>query len=175
MDDVKHYNQHPKREASFIKPPNILKAKIGTGGLDERVLDRAQRLLEEHAVDFKPLADMYLQRMQNGIDTAHKKLQDNTETDEEDIAQILFPCVQLKSNGGMFHYPLVTRIADRFIQFAEVIETLDDETLEISKAFHSTIKIVVNSKIKGDGGAQGQDLVSELNNVCTRYFEKHPN
>ena len=171
--DIKHYNQKPKRDSTFITPPNILKAKVGTGGLSEQVIVRAQQLLEDHAEDFGPLAEMYLSRMKEGIDKA--KRANKKDESEEAIEKILLPCVQLKANGAMFHYPLITRIADRFVQFMEVVERLDPETLSIAEAFHATIKIVVSGKIKGDGGAQGEALVDELNNACMRYFEKHKN
>lgn len=169
--DVKHYNQKPRRNAEFITPPNVIKAKVGYGGLSNQVLERAQKLLEEHTEDFAPLARIYLDKMKDGIKAARNLSQDSF--DEDQISLILFPCVQLKANGSMFHYALVTRLADRFVQFMEVVECLDNETLDIADAFHSTIKIVVASQIKGDGGAQGEDLVEELNSACMRYFEKH--
>ncbi len=169
--DIKHYNQTPKRDATFITPPNIIKGKVGSGGLSEQVLKRAQKLLETHTADFAPLADIYLSRMLEGIEKAENS---NEEDSIEDlITAILLPCVQLKANGAMFHYQLITRIADRFVQFMEVVERLDEETIEIAKAYHSTIKIVVAGKIKGDGGKQGDALVEELNSACMRYFEKH--
>lgn len=176
MGDVKHFNQKQVREASFIKPPNIIKTKIGSGGLSEELLDKAEELLQEHAKDFKPLAEIYLDRMKTGINTSIKNIEEKklaSINDEKIIEQILFPCVQLKANGGMFQFQLVTRIADRFVQFMEVVDRLDLETLEIANAFHATIKIVVNSDIKGDGGKQGEALVNELNNACMRYFNKH--
>lgn len=170
-EDVKHYNQTPIRNAEFIMPPNIMKAKVGSGGLSEQILDRAQALLENHTIDFTPLAEMYLERMKHGIDEG-RKLKDNSNS-EATIAQILIPCVQLKANGTMFHYPLVTRIADRFVQFMEVVARLDEESLDIADAFHSTIRVVIAGKIKSDGGEQGNALVQELNNACQRYFEKY--
>ena len=60
--DVKHFNQEPKREAKFITPPNILKAKVGAGGLNEAIIERAQDVLENHTVDFGPLAEIYLKQ-----------------------------------------------------------------------------------------------------------------
>ncbi len=171
--DIKHYNQTPKRDATFVMPPNIIKGKVGTGGLSEKVLKRAQRLLETHTADFTPLADLYLERMMQGIEEAEKVENNNEDNLEDLITAILLPCVQLKANGAMFHYQLITRIADRFVQFMEVVERLDNETMEIARAYHSTIKIVVAGKIKGDGGKQGDALVEELNNACMRYFEKH--
>ncbi len=171
MTDIKHYNQEPKRNAEFITPPNTLKAKVGSGGLSDQILDRAQELLEKHTIDFTPLAELYLDRMKTGIDDA-KSLMKNNES-EDLIAQILIPCVQLKANGAMFHYPLVTRVADRFVQFMEVVDHIDEETISIAEAFYTTIKIVVASKIKNNGGTQGEALVDELNNACKRYFDKH--
>ncbi len=168
--DIKHYNQNPKRHAEFIKPPNLLKAKVGSGGLNDQVIVRAQALLENHSEEFAPLAEMYLFQMNQGIDAAAQATSDDNM--EEVIADILLPCMQLKSNGAMFHYPLVTRIAGRFIQFMEVIEDVDAEMLSIAKAFYTTIKVVVSGKIKGDGGAQGEALIEELNNACMRYFDK---
>ncbi len=169
--DIEHYNQKPKRNAKFIKPPNLLKAKVGIGGLSDAIIDRAQKLLESHSEDFRPLGEIYLKQMKDGIDNA---IALGRPTDSEEvIAQILFPCVQLKANGGMFGYLLVTRIAERFIQFMEVVDKIDEETLDIAMAFYTTIKIVLNSQIKGSGGDQGEALVSELNNACMRYFEKY--
>lgn len=169
--DVKHFNQEQKREAKFITPPNILKAKVGSGGLNEAIIERAQDVLENHTVDFGPLAEIYLKQMKEGIDEAVKIGKQSTS--EEDIGKILIPCVQLKANGSMFHYPLITRIADRFVQFMEVVERLDNETLDLANAFLTALKIVISGKIKSDGADQGNALVEELNSACMRYFEKH--
>ncbi len=172
--DEDHFNRPQLRDATFIKPPNIIKAKVGDGGLSDAILNRAQAVLEQHAKDFKPLAEIYLDQMQAGINEASEHQAHGVANEnEEDIAKILFPCVQLKANGAMFQYPLVTRIAQRFVQFMEVVERLDQETLEIATAFHKTIKIVINAQIKGDGGEQGDALVEELNNACKRYLDKH--
>lgn len=169
--DIPHYNQPQKRKAEFIKPPNMIKAKVGDGGLGETILDRAQKLLENNSVDFVPLAEIYLTRMKDGI----KKARDESESEDLEylISGMLYPCAQLKANGGMFHYPLVTRIAERFVQFMEVIECVDSQVLEIAEAFYTTIKAVISGKIKGDGGKYGEELVEALNDACMRYFEKH--
>lgn len=169
--DVQHYNQKPKRKAKFFSPPNFLKEKVGSGGLNDAVLTRAQDLLENHAVDFIPLAQMYVKQMKKGINEAYASGKETTS--EKTISKILMPCVQLKANGTMFHYPLITRIADRFVQFMEVIEQLDEETLEITEAFLTALKIIISGRIKTDGAAQGEALVEELNSACMRYFEKH--
>ncbi|MDH5723517.1 MAG: hypothetical protein OEY94_09380 [Alphaproteobacteria bacterium] len=170
-----HFNQKPKRDAQFITPPNTLKSKVGDGGLTEVILNRAQDLLENNTQDFRPLAEIYLEQMQNGLQSAQNALTADTDENKNEklIAQILYPCVQLKANGGMFHYQLVTDIANVFVKFMEVVERLDAETLEIAQAFYTSIKLIINGQIKGDGGPKGKALMDELNSACKRYFEKH--
>ena len=167
-----HYDQVPRRKAEFIKPPNILKAKVGSGGLNEAILEKAQKLLENNTVDFQPLAEIYLGSLMKGVELA--KATSHEEDSEYVIVTMLYPGMQLKANGGMFHYPLVTSIADKLIQFLEVIEHPDIEAVEIVLAFHTTIRAVVLGRIKGDGGKHGQELLRALHDACVRYFEKNP-
>ncbi len=166
-----HYNQTPRRKAEFIRPPNTLKAKVGSGGLSEDILNRAEALLENNTVDFQPLADMYLGTLMKGIEAA--KEAGPSADREQVIAAMLYPGMQLKANGGMFHYPLVTLAADKLIQFLEVIHEPDIESIEIVLGFHTTIRAVVLGKIKGDGGEHGASLLKALDGACTRYFDKY--
>ena len=169
---TEHYNQVRKRKAEFIKPPNTLKQKVGSGGLNNNILNKAQKLLENNSVDFQPLAEMYLNSIVRGIDVARNSI---AHADSEElIANMLYPAMQMKANGGMFHYHLITKIADKLVQFLEVIEEPDTEALEIVLAFHTTIKAVILGKVVGDGGSHGQDLINALNDACMRYFDKNP-
>jgi hypothetical protein len=167
-----HFNQKPRRRAEFIKPPNILKTKVGSGGLSDDILNKAQALIENTAVDFQPLAEMYLEAVGNGIERARKKT--DRDNPEELIAGMLYPAMQLKANGGMFHYPLVTRIGDLLVQFLEVIEEPDNDAVEIVMGFHTTIRAVVAGRVKGDGGRYGAELIKALDDACYRYFDKYP-
>lgn len=167
-----HFNKEPLRKAEFIKPPNTLKAKVGSGGLSEQILAKAQALLENNAVDFLPLAEMYLNSMMKGIE--HATNSSNGADTENLIAGMLYPAMQLKANGGMFHYILVTQIADCLVRFLEVIEEPDIDAVEIVLAFHTTIRAVVVGRITGTGGRHGEELMAALNEACTRYFERYP-
>ncbi len=163
-----HYNMIPRRKAEFFPPKTSLKLKVGTGGLSENILNKAQALLEGNTHDFRPLGEMYLESMMYAVEKARDSNLDVYS--EELLTHVIYPVMQLKANGGMFHYPLVTDIADHLIQFLEVIETLDKDAIEIIRAFHTTIRAVLLGQIKGDGGALMQALVE----TCYRYFEKHP-
>ena len=166
-----HFNQPQQRSAEFITPPNILKSKVGSGGLSESILDKAQKLLEENTQDFRPLGEMYLKAMDKGVEMA--KGEKNHDDLETLISHILYPAMQLKANGAMFQYDLVSEIAEKLVYFLEVITELDIEAVEIVLAFHTTLNAVVQGEIKGDGGEHGQDLLIALNNACLRYFDKN--
>ncbi len=56
---------------------------------------------------------------------------------------MLYPAMQLKANGGMFRYPLITRISETLLQFLEVIAEPDQDAIEIVLAFHTTIQAVL--------------------------------
>ena len=165
-----HYNQALRRNAEFIKPPNNLKAKVGSGGLSEDILVKAQALLESNAVDFQPLAEMYLNALTRGIE----KCQNPPKRDDTEslIAGMLYPAMQLKANGGMFHYQLVTKIADKLIQFLEVIELPDNDAIEIVLAFHTTMRAIIIGRITGNGGRHGTELMQALEEACNRYFDR---
>lgn len=167
---MEHYNQIPKRKAEFINPPNTLKQKVGSGGISDEILNKAQELLENNTVDFLPLGEMYLNTLMKGIEKTKNAHPD--EDTEHLITLMLYPGMQLKANGGMFHYPLVTKIADKLIQFLEVIDEPDNEAIEIVMAFHTTIRAVVLGRITGDGGRHGEELIDALNKACMRYFER---
>ncbi len=173
MDKIEtpHFSQVQRRKAEFIRPPNTLKNKVGSGGLSEEILDKAQALLENTTVDFRPLGEMYLDSLMKGIERAQSAGK-NAEP-EEIIAGMIYPGMQLKANGGMFHYPLVTRLADRLIQFLEVIEEPDKDAVEIVSGFHTTMRAVIIGQVKGDGGRYGIELVNALEDACYRYFERH--
>lgn len=171
-DNIKHYNQKQRRKAEFVMPPNNLKAKVGSGGISDSILTKAQELLENNTIDFLPLAEMYLSSLQTGIN--HAKECKPEEDKEHIIATMIYPTMQLKANGSMFHYPLITRIANRLVHFLEVIADLDLDAVEIVLAFHTTMRAIVLGKIMGDGGTHGEELFEALDDACMRYFERAP-
>ena len=169
---IQHYNQEPKRKAEFMRPPNYLKQKVGSGGLGEDVLNKAQKLLENNSVDFLPLGETYLESLKRGIEK--NKNAQATEDKEYLISLMIYPAMQLKANGGMFHYPMITAIADKLIQFLEVIDKADIEAMQIALAFHASMRAVLRGKIHGKGGKYGTQLLQALDSACMRYFDKYP-
>lgn len=167
-----NYPSEPRRRAEFIFPPNSLKAKVGAGGLDETVIMKAQKVIDESTIDFVPIGQRYLTSLQEGIRTSEtRRGQLETETL---IATMLYPAMQLKANGGMFGYPLVTSVAARLIRFLEYLKDMNDDAIDIIKGFFDSLQAIL---LMGENAKQvsehGDELYIALDEACARYFEKH--
>jgi len=158
------------RDAELIVPPNKLRGKVGYGGIDTVVLQKAQELIEKNTGDFIPVAEMYLTALAENISKAQKG---DFENDEIAIEALITPAMQLKGQGAMFNYPLITEICSILVSFLEVVKKLDGDAFDAVLAHKMTLKAVISSRIESDGGAQGRALVDALKDACVRYFQNH--
>lgn len=159
-----------KRKPKFITPPNMLKTKVGNGGLSDQILDKAQKLLENNSIDFRPIAEMYLNNFQKAIERA--SYSSSLEADEDVFSDISYPILQLKANGKMFRYKLITKMAEQFLLFLNSINQIDAKVIEIMQAFYTSMMVVVQGEITGDGGLEGQELQDTLQDACDKYLRK---
>lgn len=156
-------------DVRFIKPPNKLKQKVGTGGIDEKLLEKAQHYIEKAELDFVPYAQKFLKELAEFAQEARK----GNDNYKEAKNKLIGPVMQLKANGGMFQYQLVSDVADIALQFLEAIERMDEDAFDVITAHENTIKVIIANKLMGSGGREGYALVKELDKACTRYFSKH--
>ena len=157
------------RKAELISPPNRLKEKVGSGGLDETIINKAQIMLENNTVDFQPIANMLIEVLDEAIHDAKS----GNRNGEEAIEALIYPAMQLKAQGGMFHYQLITEISNILVNFLEVITQIDKDVLDIVVGHRMAIRAVLSGKIKGDGGQTGKELRDALMDACNRYYRAH--
>lgn len=171
-EEKTHFQQVRRRKAEFITPPNKLREKVGYGGISEERLNQAQEIIEENAFDFREMAEGFLADLKEGIDKSYEEL--NGKGPEELISLMLLPAMHMKANGGMFHYPLISRISDTLVQFLEVIREPDRDSLEIVLAFYHTLMMIVRGQIQGRGNRKEEELFYTLEKACYKYFDKNP-
>jgi hypothetical protein len=90
------------------------------------------------------------------------------------IATIAEPSIQLRANGAIFGYPMVTRVSDLFIRFLETLSGLDDDSLEVINGFNAALNAVIVGQIR-QGNEDSEKLYEALEQACDRYFEKIQN
>ncbi len=161
---------YPKgQKTRYINPPNALKQKVGGGGLPPKVLEVGQKTLDENKTDFTPYAQTYLKKI--------KRILQNHEAGKisatEAIELLSDPVMQLKANGGMFGYPLISEIADIVLLLLDNIDEINEDSLQIVRVHENAIHIIVASQLRGRGGREGSALVAELTKACKRFYTKY--
>jgi hypothetical protein len=156
----------------FINPPDRLKKKVGSGGLGKDVLEKAESMIQTQSSDFRAMADDLLLNLYNGISQA-----ETYDREVDDLARvknaIIYPAMELKANGSMFHCALVTDIAEKLVNFTEELDRFNDDALEIVFAFYTTLQAILSSQLIGNSGHHGDELVKALENACQRYYYKY--
>lgn len=156
------------RKPRFIKPKNALKEKVGNGGILASLIEKAQGIIEKND-DFDAVAKSYLGR----LSTVLSQYESHDLIGSDARTLLLNPVMQLKGNGGMFGYRLVSEIADILLFFIENIDGLNMDSLAVVKAHHSALQAIVSARLKGTGGAEGRALLLELEKACGRYYDKY--
>lgn len=164
-------DREPIRRAEFVSPPNTLKMKVGTGGLDEKILIQAQKLIDDSGIDFIPQGQRYLAALHEALrmaETQRGKIEDETL-----IIAMLYPGMHMKANGGMFGYPMVTEVASRLIRFLENVKEPDSDVLDIVHGFSNALQAVMLMGKTPSSAERINDLCRALDEACDRYFIKH--
>lgn len=159
------------QEPRFIEPPNTLKVKVGHGGIPPELLKKSQDYIESSIADFSPYAQKFLDEINGYI----KQLKENKDlrTDRQFINKMAQPIMNLKANGGMFKYPLVSMIADVGLQFIDRAGELNEDGIEILRAHNGSISLILANRLKGYAGPEGNKITEELREACNRYFKKY--
>lgn len=155
------------KRVKVIKADYLLKDKIGTGSINEEVVDLCQAILDNNPFDFAPIAYQHLSELTTVIEQAQKH-----ELTRDEATEKMTECVmQLKANAPMFGYDLVGKLANIMLSFLESISDIDDHAIEIVSAHHDTLHAIITKKMRGKGGEAGKQFETELKSACERYFK----
>lgn len=158
-----------KTKAKFYTPQNTLRLKTGYGGIDPVVMERAEMLIQKNDVDFSGMAKDILARLDKAVEAVKREDQRS----KEGINRLVAPIMELKANGAMFKFPLLSDVAGIALDFLENIDHLNDDAFEIVNIHSQTLRIIVAQDLRGTGGKQGHILVNELIAACQRYNKKY--
>lgn len=152
-------------KSKLVKPENTLKKKVGHGGFDEATLNKAQHMIENNDVDFRPIATEFLELLGQVL----TDIKSGAIKPEDAVNNIMYPSMQLKAQGTLFHYPLISKISHVLVDFLETIPLADPDIIEIVEAYKKSITAVVALQLKADNSKAGNDLTNALADACDRY------
>jgi hypothetical protein len=155
-----------RSETRLVKPENILKRKAGTGGFDECTLVKAQDMIQTNTIEFVPLANDLVFQLGNLL-SAIKADPKNATKDQ--IGEIMYPLMQFKSQGALFHYPVITKMSHILLDLVENLPGFDSNVVDILDAYKKSVAAVLKLNIKNENNKIAKDLCRELGDACDRY------
>ena len=153
--------------AELIIPQHKLKEKVGSGGIDKSIIALAQQQLDSNTIDFKPIGFHLVSMIESALLDIHTgKLRGKNA-----IKSLLYPAMELKAQGTMFHYPLVSNISDTFINFLETVTELDADMISLAAGYRLANQAILSKNLKGDGGPAGKKLRTALLEAYNRFYK----
>ncbi len=156
-------NKSADERVQVINPPPTLNAKVSIGGpgaVDKATLERAEAVIADLSGDYLKWAQEDLRQIQVAIDSID--LNSDAEELQKVLDRIFAISHDIKGQGGSFGYDLMTIIGSDLCRFAETIETLKSSDVEVIGLHVDTMKRVIADEIKGDGGKEGEVVLSGL-------------
>ncbi len=162
---LNNYTQLSRAEMSknsssqFIKPPNVLKAKMD-GNLknpDEDLIARAEKAMEELSSEFSQWINEDVEKLSVAFN--------NYYADPSNLeARKSFECAahDLKGLGSTYEFPLVTRFAGDLHTIIENADAGSAPDKKVAKAYVDSIRAIVSQNIKDPDNPVAQALLAEL-------------
>ncbi len=157
----------------YFEFTNRLAAKVGglaqgaeMPKIDIEVLKAVEAKIEEMAGDYSNWVEDEIKRMDESL----HKLQAPDANLRVLIARINRGAHEMRGQGGIFGYPLITEFAKSlFLSTNRTFNGISENEFELLKAHIDAIKVVIAEKIDGDGGENGRALLSGLQAAIKKY------
>ncbi len=150
----------------IIKVPNLLRAKIGnkTGPDLNQIVKQAEAALDG-------MSHLYEGWIRDYLDTINKAMseaQASVPPDPDAIARIRKASHELKGQGLTLGYPLLTQVGHMLHGFIDRDEACAARNLDLIAAHIGFMNLVVQKKIRGDGGPEEEMLLGALGQAARK-------
>lgn len=151
----------------FVHVSNKLKKKVGEGAtaFDPGVFIRAAEVVKNLSSSY---IDSIAPKEMRDLNYIWQALQHFPEKSGENIAKLFTQAHEVKSGGGSYGYPLISRVAESLCKLTEGLNAPEEMDLALIRMHTDALNIVVRKKIKGMGGEIGQLLAEGLEVVVAK-------
>ncbi|MBW7851255.1 MAG: Hpt domain-containing protein [Rhodospirillales bacterium] len=150
----------------IIKPPSTLKGKVSYGpdGVNPDVLDKAEALIAGMQGDYLEWVQDDLKKAQEFFDRAVADAAGRM----GHLKEVYHVAHDIKGQGGSFGYPLMTAIANQLCRYLEHLEEAATADLDLVKVHIDALRLVIGSRMQGDGGTAGANIMRGLEAVIAK-------
>jgi len=165
--------KNSKKKVWHFRLPNRLQQKLSMGmstdpnepAFSPDLLTQAEDMISNMETDY---ADWVADSVKTLRDALNRAIED-PEGAEEHLARIHEIALELRGQGSMFGYPLMTQFGKSLYEFSHRDMTVTPQLLDLIKAHTDLINVVIHQRMKGDGGAVGKDLMNSLDEAKRKY------
>ncbi len=162
-----------KVSVRFYRIKNKLREKtLGLGpvddddiSFDDDLMAKATAALEEMAEDYPDWVTALIQQLSD----VHRRCVDTPEQRFQHFEQLHAIAHDMRGQGGTFGYPLISNFSDGLYDFTGTNAATTDKNVEIIKAHIDAMRVVIKSRISGDGGDIGKQLKDGLEAAIKKY------
>lgn len=156
-----------KRPIEIFMPPNVLKAKMGSGKLDLSAVKRAEQAIDNLKGEFTGWVINDVSRLVEAGQAYVKQ------SSAETLADLYRSAHDLKGQAATFDFPLIARVASSLCM-------LTDDTVyglplpqNLIDAHIDAIKVIVRDNLKDPSDQTATELAAELEQQVAGFLEKH--
>lgn len=156
-----------KRKRAYIfKLPKYLKQKLATGAkpkkgeplFDPELIQAAEEKIANMETDYADWVGESVEELQQ----AHHRAVEDPERAAVHFEKINAVALELRGQGGIFGYPLITQFGKSLYELTGEGATVTTGLLDLIDSHISLVKVVIGQKISGDGGETGRELLQSL-------------
>lgn len=152
----------------YFEVPNRLGAKVGIApigpvpSLPPEVLAKAEEEIQSRAGDYATWIAGEVEEMSRNVE--------RLPTEPVLVAQVNRVAHEMRGQGGIFGYPLITHIAKSLYEATRgSFEKVTPNERLLFKAHVDAIRAVMHGQISGDGGVTGKQLIASLEVAKKKY------
>ena len=155
-------------QIEFITPTPPLKAKTGTGGIDNNILDKANEAMSSLSTNVEDNIKQHLEKLKIHIhnETLIRK------PSEETMEDFIFDLLPLKVDSQMSQNKNLAIIAEKLLNFVETLQTMNVDAYHIIRAHVNALNLVVQSNVNDENHKFSRAVLTELDDACHRFNKK---
>lgn len=157
----------------FVHVTNRLRKKVGEAatGFDPGVFLKAAEVVKNLASSY---IDGIAPKEIRELGYTLQALEHFPEKNKEYISKLFMQSHEVKSGGGSYGYPLISRIGDSLCKLTEGMNAPEEMDMALIRMHMDALNIVVRKKIKGMGGEVGQLLAEGFEVVVAKRKAHDP-